>query len=211
MAPGQAPEKRMASLRESLTFLSQIEDVLQRNIFLKRMSERLGIDQDLLKAELNKVDPARKPTEGIRPAGKKKEFDPIELGLIRMLLNKPALVRSAVEKSIFTFFLDEELKQFGNLLANEEITEASGLIGRIENADLQKQLWKLMVLESPYENGSLERIFTDTVKKIKTKWFRQKHEILKIELRKAEERNDQRTCSSILLEKEKLKKEEKAL
>lgn len=212
VTPGQTPEKRISSLRESLAFLSQIEDVLQRNIFLKRMSERLGIDQELLKSEINKANLAQKPTDRIRQAEKKKEFDQIELGLIRMLLHKPEMIRIAAEKEIFACFLDEELKQFGELLAEEaENTEISGLIGRIEKGELQKQLWKLIVSESPFENSSLERIFADTVKKIKIKWFRQRHKILKSELLRAQEKGDQKTCRSILIEKEKLIKEEKAL
>lgn len=212
VTPGQAPEKRIASLRESLAFLAQIDDVLQRNIFLKRMSERLGIDQELLKSELNKAGAAAKPAERTRPATKKKEFDAVELGLIHMLLNRPEMVKSAAEKDIFSFFLDDELKQFGELLAREaDDPEISGLIGRVENGELQKQLWKLMVSESPFENSSLERIFADTVKKIKIKWFRQRHKDLKSELLKAQERGDQKTCRSILIEKEKLIREEKAL
>ncbi|MEN6466513.1 MAG: DNA primase [Syntrophaceae bacterium] len=213
VAPGQAPEKRISSLRESLAFLSQIEDVLQRNIFLKRMSERLGIDQELLKAELNKANPAGRQTDSKNGTAKgKKEFDPIELGLIRMMLNNTESIRAAAEQEVFSFFLDEELKRFGELLAREaDNAEISVLIGKVDNRELQNILWKLMVSESPFENSSFERIFADTVKKIKIKWFRQRHEILKIELRKAEERKDQKTCNSILLEKEKLKKEEKAL
>lgn len=214
VSPGQTPEKRMSSLRECLSFLAQIEDVLQRNIFLKRMSERLGIDQELLKAELNKAaGPAGKPAEGaVRQAKEKKEFDPIELGLIRMLLNNAESVRAAVEQGVFPFFLDEELRRFGELLAKEAgNAEISGLIGRVDNRDLQNILWKLMVSESPFENGSFERIFADTVKKIKIKWFRQRHKILERKLRIAEEKKDQETCKSILLEKEQLKKQEKAL
>lgn len=211
VAPGQAPEKKIASLRESLAFLTQIDDVLQRNIFLKRMSERLGIDQKLLKAELNKAGAAERTRETARPV-KKKEFDPVELGLIHMLLISPEMVKNAGEKGIFSFFLDDELRQFGELLAKEaENAEISGIIGGIENSALQKKLFEFMVSESPFENVSLERIFADTVKKIKTKWFRQRHDVLKIELRKAEERKDQKACTSILFEKEKLKKEEKAL
>lgn len=212
VTPGQAPEKRISSLRESLAFLSQIEDVLQRNIFLKRMSERLGIDQELLKAELNKAGASRKPVESICQAAKKKEFDSIELGLIRILLNNPEMAGIATEKDIFSFFVDEDLKRFGELLAKEaETAEIASILGRVENGDLQKQLWKLTVSESPFESSSLDRIFADTVKKIKNKWFKQRHKALEIELRRAEESKDQNTCNSILHEMGKLKKEEKAL
>lgn len=212
VAPGQTPERRISSLRESLSFLSQIDDVLQRNLLLKRMSERLGIDHDLLKSEINKAKPAQRGPWDTGRDEKKREFDPIELGLIRMLLHDPAMVRVAAEKEIFSFFLDEELKRFGELLARETgDTEISGLIGGIENGELQKILWKLMVAEAPFEKSSYERIFADTVKKIKTKWFRQRRKVLESELRRAEERHDQKACTSILLEKEKLIKEEKAL
>ena len=210
--PGQTPEKRIVSLREALAFLAQIEDVLQRNIFLKRMSERLGIDQELLKTEINKAGLARKPSDSIRQAAGKKEFDPIELGLIRILLHIPEMAGVAAKKEIFSFFLDEDLKQFGEFLAKEaESSEVSSILGRVEDGELQKQLWKIMVSESPFENSSLERIFADTAKKIKIKWFRQKHLVLKSELLKAQERGDQKKCRSILIEKEKLIKEEKAL
>lgn len=210
--PGQTPEKRIVSLREALAFLTQIEDVLQRNIFLKRMSERLGIDQELLKTEINKAGLARRPSDSIRQAAGKKEFDPIELGLIRILLHIPEMAGVAAKKEIFSFFLDEDLKQFGEFLAKEaESSEVSSILGRVEDGELQKQLWKIMVSESPFENSSLDRIFADTVKKIKIKWFRQKHLVLKSELLKAQERGDQKKCRSILIEKEKLIKEEKAL
>ncbi len=213
VAPGQVPEKRMASLRQSLAFLSQIEDVLQRNILLKRMSERLGIEQELLKIELNKVNTAEKQAGGIKPVVQdKKEFDPIELGFIRMMLNRGESIRAAAQQGVFSYFLDDDLRRFGELLAREaDDGEIAGLIAKVDNRELQNILWKLMVSESPYENVSFERIFADTIKKIKNKWFKQKHKVLDIELRRAEERKDQKTCSSILLEKEKLIREEKAL
>jgi len=213
VAPGQVPEKRMASLRQSLAFLSQIEDVLQRNILLKRMSERLGIEQELLKIELNKVNTAEKQAGGIKPVVQdKKEFDPIELGFIRMMLNRGESIRAAAQQGVFSYFLDDDLRRFGELLAREaDDGEIAGLIAKVDNRELQNILWKLMVSESPYENVSFERIFADTIKKIRNKWFKQKHKVLDIELRRAEERKDQKTCSSILLEKEKLIREEKAL
>ncbi len=211
VAPGQTPEKRLSSLRESLSFMAQIEDVLQRNLLLKRMSERLGIDHELLKREISKAHPAQEKPQDIHGAKKKKEFDPIELSFISMLLNNPSMIRDAAEKEVFSFFRDEELKQFGELLARETDTEISGLIGSIENGELQKQLWKLLASEFPFENSSFERIFADTVKKIKTKWLKERHKTLESELRRAEERGDQQACTSIMLETEKLIKEKKAL
>ena len=209
---GKGPEKKMASLREALLFLTGIEDVLQRNLFMKRVSERLGIEEQLLKAEVNKISPARKRPESAGKNEKKREIDPIELSLIQMLLQNPAMVRQAAGKQIFSYFLSSELQKVGEIIEKEgDAVVPSELIASLEDGELKKRLWQFMASESPFEDASFERLFTDTVRKIQVKWYRQRHQALKRELLRAQEMGDQDACRSILLEKEKLIKEEKAL
>jgi hypothetical protein len=52
-------------------------------------------------------------------------------------------------------------------------------------------------------------VFSDTIKRIREKWFKMKHRMLKTEIQKAQEAGDAERCTTLLREKESLLKEER--
>jgi len=85
------------------------------------------------------------------------------------------------------------------------------VINGLENGTVRENLLKLAMAGSPVEAGVAERVFTDTIRKIKIRWFKERHKALKIELVQAQEMRDENGCKRILVEKEKLMREEKEL
>lgn len=210
VVPGKRPEENISSLRESLAFLESIDDVLQRNLFIKRASERLGIDEQVFKSEANK--PERKQPGDVRKGKKGRQIDPVELNLIEMIIQNREMARPAMEKKIFSFFLDPELKGFGEKIAWEKTgASVSELVSMLDDTDLRDRILRTLASEPSYDETSFERLFTDTMRKIQLKWYKHRQRALVKELRRAQETGDQNVCRSILLEKDKLIKEEKAL
>jgi len=55
-------EDNLDASRESISFISAIKDPVERNLFTKRVSEKLGIDQKLLKDKIRKASTNYKTT-----------------------------------------------------------------------------------------------------------------------------------------------------
>jgi len=205
------------AIGKAVRFIVTMEDPLQRNEFIKRVSERLGIDQGLLKTEV------RKTLSKVRKTGKEdmplrrddRKVDAVELGLLYQLMEHPEWFSMVQKEKAFDYLLSEDLKILGRALA--ETMERNGkmaceeAIGRLENGAVRESLLKLAMAGSAFEAGVAEQVFIDTIRKIKMRWFKERHKALKKELVQAQEMRDENGCKRILVEKEKLMREEKDL
>jgi DNA primase len=63
----------------------------------------------------------------------------------------------------------------------------------------------------PTEDTMLEKIFTDNIRQIKKKWYKDQHRRIKFELIQAQEKGDQELLNRLVQEKEKLLIEEREL
>jgi hypothetical protein len=66
-------------------------------------------------------------------------------------------------------------------------------------------------LTPPCDEGIIDRIITDTLKQIKRKWYKEKRRMLTTEIKKADEGGNHELSNRLLVEKERLLREEKAL
>jgi len=82
-------EKDRDSFRKAVAFIKHIENVVDRNLFIKRVSEKLGIDQDLLKKEIVKKTRARIMMGGRTIGFKGKYPGLVEEALLTLQAKKP--------------------------------------------------------------------------------------------------------------------------
>jgi DNA primase len=213
-------EENLDAVRNAVGFIVQIEDMVQRNLFIKRVAERLGIDQELLKAEIRKALSSKEQRAGkeVNVAQPKSfdKVDPIELSLILLFMERPDLIPVAEEEEkALDFLANEDLKAIGKILREKFRRDGNiavrDVISSVENETIRDRLLKAVMEGSPYGAGIAEKVLADIMKKIKQRWFREKHKILKRELVKAQEMKDTNLGKQILIEKERLMKEEKAL
>lgn len=210
-------EENLDSIMDAVLFISNIGDTIQRNLFIKRVSEKSGIDQRLLKKEVNRKLNSPEATIGNVSGNKNnnKNIDVIELGLIHMMLEYPFKIPEIINKQVLNYFMNEDLKKLGNIL--KQIYDSKGnfdvsdVLSNLEDGIVKGTILKLMVAENPYNAEVIDKISTDSVKRIKQKWYRGKRKSLNRKLVKAQEMNDQKTWNALLMEKEKLLKEEKEL
>lgn len=208
-------EDKMASVRNAVPFIVNIGDAIERNLFIKRISEKLGIDEGLLKKEVHRSStaPSAVSAEG-RGMEDKGKIDRIELSLIHIMLEYPRKIPEMVREEILNYLTNADLRKFLEDIKDafdkhdDVAFDATLLVNHMNNDTIRQKLLKKMMDEAPYDEQMADCVLSDAIRQIKKKWYREKHKILKMKLVKAEERADQELCNSLLSEKEKLLREE---
>ena len=205
-------EKDRDVLRKSLSFIRHIDNAIERNLFIKRVSEKLGIDQDILKTEISHSMTAS-PNAATKQKKHPGTVDLLEMNLIHILMMHPEKLAVMAETNILNYFispdlksLGEELKMFATGPGNFDAVE---FISRLDSGVLRERLLRKVIDESSYDEKVLDRLLADTVKQIKRRWYREIKKILMIKMNKAQEAGDMNLCNELLNEKERLLKEER--
>jgi DNA primase len=210
-------EEKLTSLKDAVPFIVNIDDAIQKNLFIKRVSERVGIDQDLLKKEVQRYSSAssQRPmtVSGIQEKGR---IDSVELSLVHIMLEYPQKIPEIVHADILDCLTNSDIRNFGEFLKESARDgsadfDASVLINRIDNGTIREKLLKKMVHEAPYDDKMVDRILSDTIRQIKRKGYGKKGKDLEMQLAKAQEKGDQELCNSLLGEIQKLRREKELL
>ena len=210
-------EEKRDALREAVSFIVNIDNISERDLFIRRVSEKLGLNQELLTKEINRAV----KTQTVHPFSAAREpgmdIDTVELSLIHIMLEYPLKISEIVRQDIFDFFMSANLQSLAHRLKNSfekegsEGFDASLFIQNIEHDAIRQKLLKKMINENPYNEGIIDRIITDTLKQIKRKWYKEKRRMLTTEIKKADEGGNHELSNRLLVEKERLLREEKAL
>ena len=212
---GKTFEENRDVLKTATEFIGKISDEIEKNLFIKRVAEKLGISQELLKKEIHKKDVHLKPKGGSQKKTIDTHIDPVEVHLIRLLLEYPQKTIYVESEKVLDFFLHPELKHLG-----EKIVEAYKLLGFIDinvilSADddkpLREKIYKLSMEAPPTDDAVVEKNFTDNIRRIKEKWYKDQHRQLKLKLARAQESGNEEISSSLLHEKKELITKERKL
>jgi DNA primase len=195
-------EEKLTSLQVAVPFIVNIDDAIQRNLFIKRVSEKVGIDEALLKKEVQRS-----------LTGK---IDSVELSLVHIMLEYPQKIPEIVHADILDCLTNSDIKAFGELLKKSFMNgsddfDASVLITHLGNGMIREKLMKKMVDEAPYDEEMVERVLSDTIRQMKRKRYREKGKDLEMKLAAAQEMGDHELCNSLLVEIQRLQKEKEAL
>jgi len=208
-------EEKKDALREAVSFIIHIDNARERDLFIKRVSEKLGSDQQLLTKEVNLAlkTPAEKKADASREPDI--NIDTVELSIIHIMLEYPAVVPEIVKKNIFDCFMSANLKSLAVKLADSYAKEgskgfdASQFIQGIDNDLIRKKLLRMMIDENPYDEKVIDRVTADAMKQVKRKWYKERCRVLKTKIKKAEETDNQELWAKLLEELQRLQREEK--
>ena len=211
-------EEDRDKLREAVSFLSRLEDDVERNLFVKKVAEALVVDEAVLNKEvLRTLSYARSDAPADLPRRTTAaEIDPLELALIRMMLEYPAKVSTVRESAVFDSFRTGELKSLGEeLLAivreGRTAQDASSLVGTLTEGPLREKLLELMVQESPYTDEQIDRFMVDTIRKIRQRANKERGKILERKIKEAERAGNEELVDRLTLDVERLTKEKVSL
>jgi DNA primase len=207
-------EKDRDSIRKALAFIKHIENAIDRNLFIKRVSEKLGIDQDLLKKEIYQTLPSAAGSKTLRRSDTG-DIEKLELSLIHLLLVHPEKIISVAQAKTLDYFTNDDLKHFGETLQSMatgvQPVDAVEMVSRLHPGPLREGLMKrLMQAQSHEEDKMLDRMISDTAQQIRRRWYKEKSKVLGMNIRKAQEAGDVNLCDRLLAEKDRLLKEEKS-
>ncbi len=212
---GKTFEENRDLVKTATEFIGKIGDEIERNLFIKRVAEKLGIPQELLKKEIHKKDVQLKPKGGIQKKTIDANIDPVEVHLIRLLLEYPQKTTYVESENVLDFFLHPALKNLG-----EKIVETYKLLGFVDinvilSADddrpLREKIHKLSIEAPPTDDAMVGKNFADNVRRIKEKWYREQRRQVQFRLSQAQESGDKELTSELTCQKQKLMKEEKEL
>jgi DNA primase len=213
LSGGKTFEDKRDMIKTAMEFINKIDDEIEKNLFIRRIAEKSGINQELLKKEIHKKDVQLKPKSGSPKRTSDPHIDPVEVHLIRLLLESPQKTAYVENEKVFDFFLHPELKNLG-----EKIVEAYKLLGFVDinvilsgDADrsLREKIYKLSIDEPPADDKTMEKDFTDTVRKIKGKWYKEQKRQVQLKLKQADESGDKELIHNLTCQKQNLMKEEK--
>jgi DNA primase len=210
-------EDKRDAVREALSFISGLDDAIERNLFLKRISEKLGIDQEILKKEATRNMDLSPAPERVA-ADKKIEdgFDKVELSLILVMLEHPASIQQVEATGVLPYFICDDLRDLGGRIIafaknSSGNLSASSFLDCLPDGSLKTRIIQSLLAGETGNEEIIGRYLADTIKKVKNKWYERKNKNLSMELKKAQARGDHDYCDRLLLEKDRLSKEKKLI
>ncbi|MDP2854550.1 MAG: DNA primase [Smithellaceae bacterium] len=202
-------------VKTAMEFVNKISDEIEKNLFIKRIAEKLGIDQALLKREVHRKEVHIKPKSVSPKQDVKIIMNPLEINLIRLLLEYPQKAIQIEDEEILDYFMEPELKTLG-----KKIVQAYKLLGYIDinvilSADEEKALrnniYELRINAPTTDDNMVDRNFSDNIRGIKKKWYKEQHRQLKLKLAQAQENGNEDLLQKYVYEKQSLMAQEKEL
>jgi DNA primase len=214
---GKNIDERRGALKGAIPFIAGITDPAERDQFIKRVSERLGVDEELVRREVSRQQqpPVRKEgaSSPLRPAAA--EIDLVELSLIQIMMENPSRIHEVVQGNVLDYFMSDAMKGLAETIAASHRegrpSHLAGVIDRIENGAVREKLLELTMSAASPDSGVRERLFEDTVRRIKERWYKERQRDLRVRLLRAQEAEDQELFNRLLNEKERLRHEQKEL
>ncbi|HOX15242.1 MAG TPA: DNA primase [Smithellaceae bacterium] len=208
-------EENRDLVKTAMEFVGKIGDEIEKNLFIKRIAERLGIDQTLLKREVHRKAVYAQPVTVGRKASAKISMSPLEVNLIRLILEYPQKTLLIESEKILDYFMEPVLRNLG-----KKIVEAYKLLGYIdinvilssdEDKPLLESIYKLSIEAPPTDEKMVERNFADNIRRIREKWYREQKRLVQLKLRQAQESGDVELTRELTCQKQNLMREEKEL
>jgi DNA primase len=213
---GKTFEDKREMIKTAMEFVGKISDKKEKDLFIKRIAEKTGIDQELLIKETYKNSAQIKSRTGKEKLQLNINNDAVEVHLIQFLLEYPQKTVFVENENILDYFLQPQLKALG-----EKIIDAYKLLGFVdlslilptmEDAPLREKIFRLMMEALPADDEvMMEKIFADNIRQIKKKWYKDQHRQIKFKLAQAQEKGNQELLNRLLQEKEKLLNKERGL
>jgi DNA primase len=215
LGSGRTFEDKRDMVKIAMEFIAKISDKKEKDLFVKRIAEKTGINEELLIKEIYKsAAKGETRTDKTKPSLDINN-DLVELHLIQLIMEYPQKITDVENENILDYLLQPEIRNLG-----KKIIDAYKLLGFIdvgvilsagESSALRDKIFQSMVKGLPVDDVTLEKVFKDNVRQIKRKWYKEQHRQIKIKLNKAQENGNEAMINELLYEKEKILIKEREL
>jgi DNA primase len=205
------------ALRESLSFITRMDNAVERNLFIKLAAERIGVDEDILKAEVIQ-GMGKKSNETVLQKNENRSSSPVdalEMNFITMILDHPDKIPAMIDADILKCFGSEELRNLGKVIETYYCRigkiDLKDFVDHLDAGSLRDEILSRLIDSGAWEADTVDQVFSDTIHQIRRKWFKERHRSLKMRLLRAQQASDLELCQRLLVEKGDLLKAEKAV
>lgn len=210
--PLTAIDDKMKAVNELLPLINGIPGRIEKNLYIKRLAEGLGIDETDILAELKALsqkkalrsgEKARSGVQPQKPAAHRGGAKAEEM-LIHIMLNDEAIARKVRGHLGTDDFRDPNYKKVAGIIYRA-IDEGKGLndLSGIDDPVVANLLSSLSIRDLEYDD--LEQSFNDCVQKIKGRGIKDRMRELQERLSAAEKKGDTESRRQILNEMKELK------
>ena len=216
LGDGRTFEENRDLVKTAMEFVGKISDEIEKNLFIKRIAEKLGIDQALLKKEAHrKAGKIQQAGPAALKRSAEMSLNPLEMNLIRLMLEYPQKTLFVESEKILNYFMEPLLQKLG-----DKIIETYKLLGYIdinmilasdEDKSLRETIYRLSIEAPPTDENMVERNFADNVRRIREKWYKEQKRMVQLKLRQAQESGDGELTRELIFQKQNLMREEKQL
>lgn len=212
---GRTFEDKKVMVKTAMEFIAKIGDRKEKDLFIKRVAEKTGVHEELLIRETYKDAVQDKKTAVKTKPVLHINDDAVELHLIQLMMEYPQKITQVDSEKILDYFLQPEIQNLG-----KKIIDAYKLLGFVDigiiltadgNSALRERIFQSMIKALPADENMVEKIFSDNVRQVKRKWFKEQHRQIKIKLSKAQESGNEDMINKLLCEKENILIKEKEL
>ncbi|MFA4910465.1 MAG: DNA primase [Desulfobacteria bacterium] len=198
-------EGKVKIIEDATPILSKIENKIERDIYIQRVSNRLDIKEDTIVSQLRKT----KKTGGIlqEKGVQSMDEDIVEKLLLKLMLLSNEVVHKIQEEAIIEEFVNKQYKEIGLLLLEEFNRQGRIDLGRVINC-LEDENSKSLISELSIEKESIEdvqKILKDCINKIRIHKVDEEIKILDIKIKEAEEKKDEVLQREFLISRQELK------
>lgn len=149
-----------AKIEQLVEVAGGMSDQLQRDLFLRGISEQFGIPEKTLRSRLKPAKTTAR-AQASRPQENPQSYE-AERELVKLLLNHPSFVKNVAQEIDSSYFLSHVNKEiFKVLLRNEEEPETLARLLNQEDADDFSQTIITMMMETVSEAESCNSLVTE--------------------------------------------------
>ncbi|NLN59654.1 MAG: DNA primase [Deltaproteobacteria bacterium] len=208
------------AVKKAVQLSLNITDPIARNLFLRRISERFGVDYEVLQREVRGTQNISLPPASNRQTDSHKgsvadRVDKLELSIVHLMLEKPNKIRRVVEDNALTYFSEGSLKVLAEQIATtvgrdgRGMIDLDGLVGLLDRPSIREAVLRLVMEEQPISDELADRIYDDVLNKLRRRWFKKKRGNLQAKLVKAQQDRNETLQLTLIQEIEYLVQEEK--
>ncbi|HNY51413.1 MAG TPA: DNA primase [Smithella sp.] len=215
LGAGKTFEDKRDMVRNAMEFIAKISDKKEKDLFIKRIAEKTGVNEELLIKEIYRSEGKSGTKAEIRKQAIHVDYDPVELALIQLMMEYPQKIMQVDREKILDFFMQPEIQHLGKKIIDTYkllgFIDLSVILSDAAHSSLREKIYKLMMKNIPVDETMMEKIFADNIRQIKRKWYKEQHRQIKIKLNKAQENGNQDLINKLIYEKENLLMQEKEL
>ncbi|MFA5116960.1 MAG: DNA primase [Candidatus Omnitrophota bacterium] len=199
------PEGRSAIANDMLSTIARVKNAILKADYIKSLAQDLDINEEALMVELKNVKDYKSASEAFSsPSKKPLNINPTEKLLIKLMLDEADLVERLRDNLTPADFQDERTMRIVSIIyeafSQGKSVNPSSLVNLfISQQDLSQIICELSLLPD-ISGADKDKVVDDCIRRIKNQGVKMKTELLRREIKIAQERKDEIRLKGLMQE-----------